>query len=200
MDVAVTTTVRNAAGKTTKTSHSTVHVLFKGYSLRTHHFSFQGNSGWFSTGSLRDSFSGNFAAFMAAGMIADPPEGAEVRVEPGLVSVRTMACKSTELMEQYPIPKHFCGTVSYRLGADTDGGPVFEHFTLDLAGLPARAKLAYLGEVEISGYRIDGDFQKALLPGDPKPFLLPGKIVTSITTNKGNLESTNDYSPHPPKK
>jgi hypothetical protein len=56
------------------------------------------------------------------------------------------------------------------------------------------AKLADLGDVEVRSFRAEGDFQRAFLPGDPRPYLLPGQIVTSVNTSKGKIVITNQYS------
>jgi hypothetical protein len=200
MSVDVVTTAQDPSGKVTKRRQSTIRTVFKGYNLQARRFSWQGHSGWFSTGSLSDSFSGDWGAFIAASIIGNPEDPAEVQVEsPTAASVHWNKCHRQFLMHpKYLMPDAFCLTAEYILGEE-DGQPSFKSYTIHLRDLPAPARLPYLGEAKISSYTVDGDFQKQFLPGDPKPYLTPGKVTSVIATDKGKITVVNSYALQIPK-
>ncbi len=74
---------------------------------------------------------------------------------------------------------------------------MFQHYTFDSAGLPAAAKVQYLGDVRILAFHTDIDFQEGSLPGDAAPYLWPKQAVTLVTTDRGKISITNRYSPQP---
>jgi hypothetical protein len=205
MDVAVTTVVTDAKGKQKRNLRSTVLLVFKGYNQETGRFSFQGRSGWFNTGALRDSLSGDFAAFIAATYLAPkkdepPPHHLEVRQpanpgEPYVITGHEPECPKFELIERRLFPKHTCGSVEFRLIREGSDDLMFQHFSLDNGSLPAPAKTVYFGDAQVTSFRFEVDFQKTLLPGDPVPFLLPKQTVTTIATDKGKIVITNVYTP-----
>jgi hypothetical protein len=43
-------------------------------------------------------------------------------------------------------------------------------------------------------YYSEGDVQKGFLPGDPRPFLVPKRVVTMIETDKGKIVLTNEHT------
>ncbi len=201
MNVDVATTVEKPAGKVAKRSQSTVRTVFKGYNLQNRRFTWSGNSGWFNTGSLRDSFSGDWGAFVAAGVVGNPEDPAEVQVDSATAaSVRWKNCHHQFTMHpRYLMPDKACLSAEFVLGTEA-GQPSFKRYTIHLGDLPVAAKLPYLGAAKITAYTIDGDYQQALLPGDPKPYLTPGKITSVITTDKGTITVVNTYSLQLPKK
>ncbi|HEX4605215.1 MAG TPA: hypothetical protein VH724_14540 [Candidatus Angelobacter sp.] len=67
-------------------------------------------------------------------------------------------------------------------------------FAFDAAGLPLPAEVDYLGEANITGYHVDIDFQKATLPGDPKPFVVPRHVVVTVATDKGKLVMAGEFA------
>ncbi|HYM12281.1 MAG TPA: hypothetical protein VEU62_16215, partial [Bryobacterales bacterium] len=79
-------------------------------------------------------------------------------------------------------------------GGDPDGDLTLERFALEISNLPAAAKIAYLGDVQIRRIHAEGDIQKAYLPKDPKPFFIPKRVATSIETDKGSIVLTNVYT------
>jgi len=200
MNVDVSTTVENPAGKITKRSQSTVRTVFKGYNLQNRRFTWTGNSGWFHVGSLRDSFSGDWGAFVAAGIVGNPEDPAEVQVDSATAaSVRWKNChRQFSMHPRYLMPDKTCLSAEFVLGAE-GGQPSFKRYTIHLGELPAPARLPYLGAAKITAYTIDGDFQQALLPGDPKPYLTPGKVTSVISTDKGKITVVNTYSLQLPK-
>jgi hypothetical protein len=199
MNVRVTKVVTDAGGKLKRRSESTVRVVYRGYN--NHRF----NSGWFNTGSLRDSMSGDLALGVAMLVLA-PKNGDPVKfkiVPPSaagqpyqVVLELTGACPPLQFARNSLLPvTRFCASCRYSLAGAPPSGLVFENFRLDVANLPAPAKLADLGDVEIRGVRVEGDFQKAFLPGDAQPYLLPRQVVISMDTSKGSIQVTNQYSP-----
>jgi hypothetical protein len=152
-------------------------------------------------GAMRDSVSGDLAAFFAGGMIPKKdPSLIEIRQspEPGkpvLVVVKDKECPALELMQRAMFPQHPCGLARYSVNSGSQGGLVFQHFSFDSAGSPAAAKIGYLGDVQVLAFHAEVEFQDVVLPGDSKPYLWPLEAVTSVTTNKGKVTISNRYSP-----
>jgi hypothetical protein len=70
---------------------------------------------------------------------------------------------------RYLFPKQPCGAEQFSLIVNAANKLTFQHYTFDSAGFPATAKLRYLGNVRISAFHADVDFQEASLPGDTAP-------------------------------
>jgi hypothetical protein len=49
------------------------------------------------------------------------------------------------------------------------------------------------GAATILRYHVDADFQKVLLPGDPKPFLVPKLVTVTVDTDKGKIVMNSEY-------
>ncbi|SPE42032.1 exported hypothetical protein [Candidatus Sulfopaludibacter sp. SbA3] len=203
MSVVVTTVVTDGAGKVKHQGQSTVRMVFHGYNQASGKWSFRGNSGWFNTGALRDSISGEFAAFYAAGFLLPPKKPAQnIEIqqpsEPGkpvLVVMKDGACPELQLMPRWMFPKVFCGSGQFSLAVDAGDDLTFQHFNFDSAGRPSAAKVPYLGDVQLTGFHAAVDFQKEFLPGDKSPYLWTKETVSTIVTNKGKVTITNQYSP-----
>jgi hypothetical protein len=204
MDVAVTTVVTDKAGKTRRNSKSTVRMLFHGYNLQAGKFSLNVRSGWFNTGALRDSISGDMAAFWAPVWLMPDKEGVrnfEVREpaqpgQPALVVNHEKECSTLELMPgKYLFPRHPCGAQQMTVAVKPPSGLIFQKYSLDCAGLPASAEVPYLGVVQLLALHFDVEFTEGFLPGDSKPFLWPKQTFTSATTDKGKISITNQYRP-----
>jgi hypothetical protein len=203
MSVAVTTVVTDAAGKERHRGQSTVSMVFHGYNQQSGKFSLHANSGFFNTGALRDSLSGDLAAFFAGLYLVpkkDSTRSIEIRQpaeagKPVLVVVKDGECPALELLARWLFPPHPCGTAQFSLTAEGNGDPMFQRFSFESSGRPAAAKIAYLGDVQLQSFHAAVDFQKGFLPGDPKPFLWPLQAVTAAITSKGTVTITNRYSP-----
>ncbi len=202
MDVTVTTVITDRAGREKRRSQSSVHFLFHGYNQQAEKFSFDSHSGWFNTGALRDSFSGDLAVFAAFGELA-PKKNGDADFEmiqqdlPGqgiFIKTSDPDCHDFEMSDRFLYPKKYCSSVEFHVGTDSAGQLSVERFTLQIGNLPAAGKIVYLGAVQIRSIRAEGDIQKAYLPNDPLPFLVPRQVVTSIETDKGKIVLTNLYT------
>ena len=209
MDVAVTTVVTGTNGKPKHRAQSTVRMVFHGYNLQSGKFSLRGNSGWFNTWALRDSMTGDMAAFVAP-LFLVPSAEVSSRLEirqpdqpgrPAIVTGHATGCEPFQLMPpgRFLFPYKHCGTEQVTLALESNE-PVFQHYSFDSDGLPAPARVPYLGDVQILGFHADVDFQKGTLPGDPNPFLWPKETAALITTDKGKISIANRYSPRLPSK
>jgi len=204
MDVAVTTVITDPGGHEKRRSQSSVHFVFHGYNPQAEKYSFDSRSGWFNTGALRDSFTGDFAVSEAFSRLAPKKDsGSELEIRqdrPGqVVPIRasTRDCHEFEMSDRVLYPKRYCPSVEFNVGTDSTGDLTIERFTLEIGNLPAPAKIAYLGAVQIRRIRAEGDIQKAYMPNDRQPFFVPKRVVTSIGTDKGTIVLTNIYRPVP---
>ncbi len=184
MSVDVTTLVTDPSGKPKHQSHATVSMVFNGYNEGSGKFTLHANSGMLSAGAMHDSLSGDLAAFFAGGLLqkSDPDRTFEVRQS--TVSVKNKTCPPLEPMPRWMFPLHACGAVEFTVIAGSHGGP-------------APAKVTYLGDVQLTAFHADVEFQENILPGQPdnKPYLWPLTATTSLTTSKGKLTIANRYSP-----
>jgi hypothetical protein len=194
MDVAVTAVVTDAAGKQKRNAHSTVRFVFHGYNGETGRWNFRSNSGMFSMRILNESVGGSFAFIDAFARLTpqkdNPPlevDGFSARTGPG-------DCKQFRMSKRFPYPEDFCYTTEYRLARDASGDLAIERFALDIHGLPAQATVPYLGDVRVLKIHSDGEVQQARMPDDPRPFLIPKRVTTTLETDRGKIVVTNTYT------
>ena len=143
MSVAVTTVVTDGAGKVKHRGQSSVSMVFHGYNQESGKFSFRGTSGWFNTGALRDSMSGDLAAFISSGYLLpkkDSTHHPEIQQpsEPGkpiLVVAQDGDCPAMEVMPQWLFPSKPCGSARFNLTAGANGDLMLQHFSFDSLGL-----------------------------------------------------------------
>jgi hypothetical protein len=201
MAVTVTSVATDARGRVKHRRVSQATMVFHGYSQKAGKFSLRATSGIFSAGGMRDSMSGDVAAFFAA-MFLVPAEGTTrefVLREPGeqghpfIVSVADKDCPPMQLVKRWMFPSKPCGSSEFALSSAPGGGLAFQRFTFASDGAPGPGKVAYFGDVQVTGFRSAVDFQEGFLPGDPKPFLWPRQTVVSIRTDKGTIEVKNEY-------
>jgi hypothetical protein len=198
MDVAVTTVVTNARGRQTRRSETTVHLLFKGYSQQAERFTWTSHGGFLHLRQLHDSLAGDFNIFKAFAMVV-PDKNGETKwnlAEAGaglLVRLVQTDCKGFEMNGEL-YPKVGCSSVEFHLGRNAAGDLKVERFTLDSQNLPAAGRLRYLGDVQVRRYHAEGDVQDGYLPNDPRPFLVPRRVVTTIETDKGTIVVTDEHS------
>ena len=121
----------------------------------------------------------------------------EVRVNkekpvPAETSGPNVACQSIGWMRKAYLFSHIClGRAQVQLEKDDLS---VKSFAWDTVGLPLHNKIDYLGEANITGYRVDIDFQKATLPGDPKPFVVPRHVTVTVSTDKGRLLMAGEFA------
>ena len=53
--------------------------------------------------------------------------------------------------------------------------------------------LPYLGEGNVRRFHANGELQQVTLPDDPRPFLIPKRVITTVESEKGTIVVTNDY-------
>ena len=175
-------------------------MVFRGYNQQSGKMSLRASSGLMSPGAMRDSVSGDLAAFFGGGVLLRKHEGGiEIRQSDGdspvIVSVKDDACGPLGLMRRWMFPQHACGMAQFIVSPVPGDEHTFGHFTFDSSGTPAAANVAYLGAVRAEAFHAEVDFQAQSKPGDRNPYLWPLKTVTALTTNKGKITITNQYSP-----
>jgi len=198
MDVAVTTLVTDAAGREKRHTQGTVRLLFRGYSQQAERFTMKSQAGLMYRRLLHDSMAGDLAVFKAFMLVAPGKNGAprvKVAEEDGGLVARNIEteCPDFEMRTGELFPRRDCSRVEFRLVREASGELAVDHFRIETVNLPAPAKLRYLGQVEVWKYAAEADVQKAYLPGDPRPFLVPKRVVTTIETNKGNIVLTEEH-------
>jgi len=117
----------------------------------------------------------------------------EISPDKPIVTVHDTNCPALAWSPRWLFPKVTCGTAQFTLAPARDDWE-FQHFEFASSGSPATAKIKYLGNVHLTAFRATVDFQANFLPGDPKPFLWPKTVVTTLTTDKGSISVTNQYS------
>ncbi len=201
MDVAVSTVVKDSAGKQKRNANSTVRFLFRGYNGESQRWSFRSSSGMFSTRILHDSLGGNFALMDAFTALA--PRGADTLPliiddrpagTPFVVRSANKDCHDFTMTGQFTYPDKKCPEVAFYMGRDPAGELSIERFTVDVGALPALGKVPYLGDAQVLKIHADGEVQQARLPDDPKPFLIPKRVTTTIESDRGTVTVTNAYT------
>jgi hypothetical protein len=204
MDVSVTKTILNPAGSVRRETHATARMLFHGYN-KAGRFTVSAKAGGLGKGTAIESMSGDLAAF-ASGVLLLRERNAAFEILPAArpgealsLRVEDRACPPFRLLGErmlFPPSESFCGSSTFTVRGESAADRTFSHFTFLASSLPARGKIADLGDIEIRAFQIDEDFQESSLPGDAKPFLLPKRVRISIRTDKGEIEVTNEYMPH----
>jgi len=204
MDVLVKTVVTDAKGKTKRDARSNVQFVFRGYSAGTEKYSFRSTAGFMSLRILHDSFAGNLAAINAFSRLT--PHGsnpAEVTIDPGgpggsfiIRSKAAADCHGFSMSSEFLYGEHYCYSAVFRVTRDTAGKLAVQDFAVDIERLPAPGKVRYLGEAQVRKIHSDGEVQEARMGDDPRPFLIPKRVTTTIETDKGAVVVTNDYRLH----
>ncbi|MHB8484915.1 MAG: hypothetical protein ACYDCM_04160 [Candidatus Acidiferrales bacterium] len=88
--------------------------------------------------------------------------------------------------------KNMCGSSEFHFGKDDLS---LRHYSFEAAGSPAPADLKPFGKCTILHFHIDADFQKILLTGDPKSFVIPKQVVTILATDKGTIFIKSQFAP-----
>jgi hypothetical protein len=85
-----------------------------------------------------------------------------------------------------------CGSFDLQVEGDDFA---LKHYALEAASVPLAARIDPFGDAQVLRYHADADFQKILLPGDPKPFLVPKTVTVVIETEKGKVLISAAYLP-----
>jgi hypothetical protein len=90
------------------------------------------------------------------------------------------------------VPERFCGTSKLELQKDDLS---LQHLSFDSSGLPLATEVKPFGRCQLLRYHAEVEFQKVMLPDDPKPFLVPKHVEVTVETDKGQLIMTSDFAP-----
>ena len=197
MRMNVEMTISDQSGRVRKHKTGKVHYDFHGYNSRS--------------GSANAHFRGPRTVMKAAlGIIApsfvltsilfgDAEKNYSFTLAPSPDSVMArfvsiQPCEPAKWSDVGYMPEGLCGSLSLHLDKDD---MALRRFSFDESGLPVPAKVDSLGSVVIQTYHAEAEFQKAFLPDDPKPFLIPKLVTVTITTDKGKLVISSAYAPDP---
>ena len=104
----------------------------------------------------------------------------------------TQVCGQFDWNIGYQTPNSFCAR---RIDMDFETGDLSLHrYVFEYDGLPIQTKVEPFGRSTMLGYRMEVELQPTLLPGDPKPFLIPRHSVTTIDTSKGIVVIDTTYA------
>ena len=205
MDVQVQTLVTDAKGKKKRDAHSNVRFFFSGFNAKSERYTFRSTAGFMSLRILHDSLAGNFVAINAFTSLAPQsgkPDG--VTIEPGATAdtfaIRSQPaadCSRFRMSTKYLYPELFCYSVLFHVTKDGSGKLTIQNFAVDIEKLPVQGKVGYLGDAQIRKIHSTGEVQEAHLGDDPRPFLVPKRVTTTIETDKGSVVVTNDYTLQP---
>jgi hypothetical protein len=198
MDVLVRTVVTDSKGHQKRNTQATIHLLFRGYSEKAERFTFQSRAGLWDRRVMNDSMTGDLAVFGAFSRVMPDRDGKTrfQTIEDGsAVVVRSSAddCNQFEWRRGDLYPERGCTAVEFRLGRGSRGELRIERFRLEALHLPARGNVRYLGPAMVQKYEAEGDVQEAYLADDPRPFLAPKRVVTTIETDKGKIVVTEEH-------
>jgi len=112
-----------------------------------------------------------------------------------LIPVET--CRSAKWSVESYLLNQTCG--SWELEVTKDELEL-RHYHFETDGLPVQGKIDYLGPATVNRLYVDADFQQVQIPSDPRPFLVPKKVLVTVETDKGKLLIAGDFTPKPPKK
>jgi hypothetical protein len=204
MDVLVKTVVTDATGKKKRDAQSKVQFVFRGYNAATEKYSFRSTAGFMSMRILHDSLAGNFAAINAFSRLTPhDSNSADLTIEPagpdGSFIVRSKPaadCHGFTMSAKFLYGENYCYATVFRVARDAAGKLAIQGFAVDIEQFPAPGKVRYLGDVQVRKIHSDGEVQAARMGDDPRPFLIPKRVTTTIETDKGAIVVTNDYSLH----
>jgi hypothetical protein len=201
--------VFDSSGRIRKTDKLTLEYLFQGYNpgSKTAHFNVRGHESFWSAMRGSKTFKASINSGMWtlwAGVVARDfsaysfEAGAASAVDGPVLAklVPKESCPAftmTKNPEFYVADGRVCGQAEFQL----DRNLRFERFSYEAPGLPARAKVAPLGECMLQRYRTEIEFQTVTIPGDREPYLVPKRVTTTLETNKGRVVISSAYEPKP---
>jgi hypothetical protein len=184
----------NAAGRVVKSRHGAVDYDFHGYNSRF----MKGDvtlHGWKS----RDKSVGTLAgASTIVGMLIPEAEQAfRMQVldspDPDIVVAEFALISECHPIwtNEVDLPAQMCGNFKAQLHKDDLS---MKSLSFDITGMPLQDKVDYLGQATINRDYVAIDFQKVMLPGDPKPFVVPGRVTCTVETNQGKLFISGEFT------
>jgi hypothetical protein len=188
----------NAAGRVVKSRHGSVDYDFHGYNSRSRNGNFTLH-GMKSKDKSVGTVAG--AAMLPSMMLILREEEAEKAYRMQVVDspqTGTIVADFAMLGECHPtwtddlyLPANLCGNSKVQLHNDDLS---MKSLAFDIAGMPIQGKVDYLGQATINRDYVVIDFQKVMLPGDPKPFVVPSHLTCTLDTNKGKLVIAADFT------
>jgi hypothetical protein len=192
-------TATNSSGRVIKSRHGAVDYDFHGYNTR----SMNGDTAIQKMKSRDQAAVGTaVGAPLVPGMLLlIPPEDAEKTYRMQVLDSPTpeiVIADFVALGECHPkwtgevyLPAAFCGNSKVQLSKDDLS---VKSAAIEINGMPIQGKVDYLGQATIHRCYLIIDFQKVMLPGDPKPFVVPSHVAYTVDTNKGKLVLTAEYA------
>ena len=196
MHLTFTLSATNAAGRVVKSRHGAVDYDFHGYNSR----SGKGNAtlrGWRSRNKAVGTVAG--ASTITSMMLLAPEAEQAFRMQVvDSPDHETIVADFAAISECHPIwanevdlPAEMCGNFKAQLRKDDLS---MKSVTFDIAGMPIQGNVDYLGQATIKRDYVVIDFQKVMLPGDPKPFVVPSRVTCSLETDKGKVLISGDFT------
>ena len=194
----------DSSGRVIKRDHAAGTYDFHGYNPSSENAS--GNarlmSGLFhSAKNMVPTFMNGFLASVLPSSILAKKDADNYSLEPAesapssqlmIARVRHLKCTEFKWSSEKTFPENFCGASQFVLQKDDLS---LRHFSFEAAGLPLQTEVKPFGRCEILRYRAEVEFQKVMLPGDPKPFVVPKHVEVTVETGRGKLIMTSDFAP-----
>jgi len=195
LEMKVSLTTSDPAGRIRKEKTGSYKLDFHGFNVQSSRGKVTFRGGW----STRNAAFNSALFFLVPAIVVahtdgdryrfDITEASETNPYVGLKATAISACQFEWADRQFP--QHFCGPMNLEFNKDDLS---LIHYLFEGAGLPIETNVDPFGKSTLLGYRMEVDFQTTLLPGDPKPFLIPKRSVTTIETNKGKVVINTAYA------
>lgn len=101
-------------------------------------------------------------------------------------------CSEFKWSPEETLPESLCGASQFQIQKDDSS---LQHFSFDAVGLPLSTVVKPFGRCQLLRYLVEVQFQKVMLPGDPKPFLIPQRVEVKIDTDKGEVVISSQFTP-----
>ncbi len=186
----IVTIFRDKSGKIISQKKGSTDYNFHGFNPRSGkaNFDLRGSRGAFA--SAVNTF---FAISMLGSVVWQDAETAyniqiaDDAAQPAMVSARLTppACDPFVWSDKHQAVESYCGTSELYLHRQDLS---LDHYDFEASGLPAPAMVKPFGNTTILRVHVSYDFQSITIPTDPKPYLLPQHMITTIETDKGTLQ------------
>ncbi len=112
-----------------------------------------------------------------------------------LTPVHSCATLTMTQRADYFWPDRPCGSDEFQLDSDL----VLHRFIFEASGLPAPVNIYPWGKCMVTRYRAEVEYHSIVLPSDPKPFVVPKHVTTTMETDKGRILIDSAYVPDEPR-